>query len=168
MLHGTDLTVSTDLSVIALWGAFMKGYALFYGGTIKRTQIVLDLVTHDAGDSSVHETSMFRDVKAVDSWLSGSLHCDASGTDHVFNMADWNSVFANCYQALSMNSISKVYWSNKFNSTCFYDNDLMAGAVYDSREEISSIFYGLTTAQCKDPEYLTSIGFICGGVSNGV
>lgn len=168
MLHGSGLTVSSDLSVIAVSGVFKRGYAFFNGGSVKRTQIVVDLLTHDAGDGSIYESSIFRRVAVSDSWITGSVRCDASGSNHVFNMADWECKFANCYQAVAMSGITSVYWSNIFSSVCFYDNDLMAGAVYDSRESKSRLFHGLTTAQCKDPAYLTSIGFICGGESNDV
>lgn len=168
MLHGSNLTVSSDLCAIAVSGALRRGYSLFNGGSVKRTQVVLDLVTHDAGNSSVYESSIFRSVNVSDSWITGSIICDASGTNHEFNMADWECTFANCYQAVAMNSITSVFWSNAFSSTCFYDNDLMAGAIYDSRDDKSRLFYGLTTAQCKDPEYLTSIGFICGGDGDDV
>ncbi len=168
ILHGARLTISSELSVIALSGIYNKNYTLFNGGTIKRTQILLDLLTHDAGTPSVYEGSLMRGVSGNDFWVSGSVTCDASGTDHVYHMADSFCTLSNCYQAVAINNISSVYWNCDFISTCFYDNDLMAGAVYDSRSDKSRLFYGLTTAQCKDPEYLTSIGFVCGGENDGV
>lgn len=163
ILHGSGLTVSSELSVVALSAVMNRGYTLFNGGTIRRTQIVIDVTVHDAGASSIPETSIFRNVNVSDSWITGSVYCDVSGTGHIYNMADYYCSFSNFYQAVAMKGIDYVYWNNTFSSVCFYDTDLMAGAVYDSRETISRLFYGLTTEQCKDPDYLASIGFICAG-----
>lgn len=168
MLHGEGMTVSSDLSVISISGTVKTDYAIFYGGSVRRSQVILDLLTHDSSNASLTECSLFRRVTVSDSWLTGSISCDVLSSTNMFHVSDRSSSFSNCYQAVSMNNISRVYWSNTFASACFYDNDLMADASYYSTQSRSSIFYGLTTAQCKDPEYLSSIGFICGGADNGL
>ncbi len=43
--------------------------------------------------------------------------------------------------------------------TCFYDKDISGPLVYGDPSSHVTNLYGLTTAQCKDPEYLESIGF---------
>lgn len=168
MMHGEGLTVSSDLSVISISGTLRTGYAVFYGGSVRRSQLILDLLTHDTSSSGSTEKSFFRRVTVSDSWLTGSISCDIISSSNMFHMSDSKSIFSNCYQAVSMNNINRVYWSGDFVSACFYDNDLMADASYYSTQSRSSIFYGLTTAQCKDPEYLSSIGFICGGADSGI
>lgn len=161
MLHGKNLTVSSDLSVIAVSAVINRGYPLIYGGNVRRTQIVLDLLIHDEGNAQLPETSFFRHANASDSWITGSIHCDSEASDHIFNMSDSYSVFSNFYQAVAMKNIDCVYCSGDYVSACFYDNDLMAGAERRTLGYGENLLYGLTTDQCKDPEYLTSIGFVC-------
>ena len=43
--------------------------------------------------------------------------------------------------------------------TCFYDKELSGTLIYNESSLSKTNLYGLTTAQCKDPEYLESIGF---------
>ena len=168
VLHGSNLTVSPELSVISLSASYNKGYAIFNGETIKRCQIIIDIIIHNKGDSGVLETALFRNSSVSDSWITGRIHCDVEASYCSYHMTDYNSQFSNFYQAVEMQGLNSVYWNNSFSSVCFYDNDLMSGAEYKSRDVISSLFHGLTTEQCKDPEYLTSIGFMCAGDSNGV
>ena len=48
-------------------------------------------------------------------------------------------------------------------SVCFYDHDVL-GLTVSIAGSGSSFLKSLTTEECKDADYLTSIGFICGGV----
>ncbi len=168
ILHGENLTVSSELSVIAVSAVFNKNYAVFNGDTISRSQIIIDILTHHKGDPAILESALFRNSDVSDSWITGCINCDAEGDGNTYHMTDYNSSFSNFYQAVEMKRLSRIFWNNIFSSICFYDSDLMSGATYDSRDEISSLFRGLTTEQCKDPAYLTSIGFICAGESDEV
>ena len=169
LLHGSGLTITAELCVISVSLIYNRGYAVFNGDTIRKSQIIIDITIYNAGDTSVHETSLFRDSTVSDSWITGVINCITSnGAAGSYHMTDFNCRFANSYQAVEMKNLFAVYWSNTFSSVCFYNNDLMCGAEYRSRESMSNKFYGLTTEQCKDPEYLTSIGFICGDERNGI
>lgn len=57
----------------------------------------------------------------------------------------------------------RFYGNLKFNSgfdgMCFYDKNLTTDI--DSKVPSSTLFQGLTTEQCKDADYLQSIGFPC-------
>lgn len=165
MLHDEGLTVSSDLCVISISGTVKTGYAIFCGGSVRRTQVIVDLLTHDSSNYSSTECSLFRKVTVSDSWITGSVKCDVSNSSNMFHVTDSRSSFSNCYQAVSISNISRVYWNNTFVSACFYDNELIGNAdIYGN----ANMFHGLTTAQCKDPDYLSSIGFICGGTDNGI
>lgn len=168
ILHGEHLTVSSELSVIAVSAVFNRNYAVFNGDTISRTQIIVDILTHHEGDSAILETALFRKSDVSESWITGSIKCDAEEDGNSYHMTDYDSCFSNFYQAVEMNGLSRIFWNNTFSSMCFYDSDLMSGAVYDSHQQLSTLFKGLTTEQCKDPAYLTSIGFICAGENNGI
>lgn len=168
MLHGEGLTVSSDLCVISVSGTVKTGYAIFCGGNVKRTQVIVDLLTHDSSNYDSTECSLFRKVTASDSWITGTVKCDSSNSSNMFHVVDNRSSFSNCYQAISVSNISRVYFSSTFLSTCFYDKELMGNKTCYSTQGSSSYFHGLTTAQCKDPDYLTSIGFICGGTNSGL
>lgn len=167
--HNSNIKMSFDLSVVALSSIDKRGCPLFSSDKVSRTHIILDVLTHDSGSANIYETSLFRKVNAGDTWLTGRVTCDAEATgNHIYNMVDSDCDFSNCYQAVEMNGITYVYWSNRFSSVCFYDKDLMGDAEYNCRGFKSEMFRALTTAQCKDPEYLASIGFVCGGGDDDV
>jgi len=60
---------------------------------------------------------------------------------------------------LSTTSTSTTGVAALANTCCFYDSELAGNTVFDK----TSTFLGLTTAQCKNVDYLQSIGFIVEG-----
>ena len=66
---------------------------------------------------------------------------------------------ANFYSALKYNTIPTAWWKGTFNTCCFYDSELAGNTAFEK----TSTFLGLTTAQCKNVDYLQSIGFIVEG-----
>lgn len=167
--HNSNIKMSFDLSVVALSSVDKRGCPLFSGDTVKRTHIILDVLIHDSGSANVYEAALFRKVNMSDSWLTGRVTCDSSGSDNkIFHMTDGECSISNSYQAVKIIDVTYVYWSGSFGSVCFYDKDLMGDAEYNCRGFKSDLFKGLTTEQCKDPEYLTSIGFLCGGGNDSV
>lgn len=167
--HNSNIKMTFDLSVVALSSIDQRGCPLFSSDTVKRTHIILDVLTHDSGGMNVYETALFRKVNMSDTWLTGKVTCDANiGSYTIYHMTDSNCDISNCYQAVKMSGVTYVYWSGSFGSVCFYDKELMGDASYDSSGFKSDLFKGLTTEQCKDPEYLASIGFLCGGGNDSV
>lgn len=82
----------------------------------------------------------------------GSATKDVSGTSRWFNGA------SQCFVAVDM--ADSAYRPTAFGivnptSPCFYDKDLL-GATLTSQTNV----HALTTAQCKDKDYLNSIGFL--------
>ena len=46
--------------------------------------------------------------------------------------------------------------SSTVSLACFYDADLLENTEFEAQDNV----YALTTAQCKDRDYLNSIGFV--------
>lgn len=84
--------------------------------------------------------------------ILGSATKDVSGTLRWFNNA------SQCFVAVDM--VDSPYRPEAFaksnpSSSCFYDKDLL-GATMTTQTNV----HALTTAQCKDKNYLNSIGFL--------
>jgi len=62
------------------------------------------------------------------------------------------------YYAVDFNTATSISAEN-FDGTNFYDSEVMINVA--DKMPADSHFYALTTAQCKDAEYLQSIGFPC-------
>jgi hypothetical protein len=66
-----------------------------------------------------------------------------------------NQVFS-CYIAVKIiGTIKPTYFSDTPASVCFYDADLYGGSMTSKTK-----LHALTTAQCKNKDYLNSIGFV--------
>ena len=79
-------------------------------------------------------------------------------TKNVSGTSRWFSNASQCFVAVDMiDSDYKptVFSSNNPTTPCFYDKDLL-GAIMTAQTNV----HALTTAQCKNKDYLNSIGFV--------
>ena len=81
-----------------------------------------------------------------------------SVTKNTADTSGWFSQASQCFVAVDM--ADSAYRPTVFShsdpaSSCFYDKDLM-GAIMTAQTNV----HALTTAQCKDKDYLNSIGFV--------
>ena len=84
--------------------------------------------------------------------ILGNATKDVSGTSGWFYDAN------QCFVAVDMNDSDykpTAFSSNNPTAPCFYDKDLL-GAIMTEQTNV----HALTTAQCKDKDYLNSIGFV--------
>lgn len=68
------------------------------------------------------------------------------------------SVF--CATAIVASESTSIKINCRYSSHCVFDSGILTGGAYYSHEANSRI-HKLTTAQCKDADYLTGIGFPC-------
>ena len=88
--------------------------------------------------------------RAVNVYVTGKLRF-ATSTSCVFSQA-----YTQCYVACEITSTSTVkFTSGSASTACFYDKEL-AGITMETQTNV----HALTTAQCKDKDYLNSIGFV--------
>ena len=100
------------------------------------------------------------DINAKNSLLFGSHYIKNSVRGKINFLSTSNTIFnrgpSQCYVACEITSSSAVKFSNNNpTSTCFYDQEL-AGITMTAQTNV----HALTTEQCKDKDYLNSIGFL--------
>ena len=108
----------------------------------------LKLPNSISGSSAV----AFINLNATRVSILGKATKDSDGT------VRWFSQASQCFVAVDMaDSLYKPTMFSNSNPTlpCFYDKDLL-GAIMTAQTNV----HALTTAQCKDKDYLNSIGFV--------
>ena len=91
--------------------------------------------------------------------ITGTINYTGASSSVRFVLADYLN---NSYFVIKSTGITSMTIKN-CTSVCFYDHDVL-GLTVSIAGSGSSFLKSLTTEECKDADYLTSIGFICGGV----
>lgn len=100
--------------------------------------------------SALFGSFSYDNKRAVNVYVTGKLRF-ATSTPYMFSQA-----YTQCYVACEITSTSTVkFTSGTSATTCFYDKEL-AGITMEAQTNV----HALTTAQCKDKDYLNSIGFL--------
>ena len=89
----------------------------------------------------------------TNSYLTGIMRFQSvcTGSENLFTYA------SNSYVAMSVANAGNIkFASSDASLACFYDNDLLENTELEAQDNV----YALTTAQCKDRDYLNSIGFV--------
>lgn len=108
----------------------------------------------------------FEDTSMKNVFVGGEILISAAGTHKI---VDGGALDSFCFAA----DVSKVdgiteetkiwFYADTYTTTCIIDADRIADGIGFSTNETNSMLE-LTTAQCKNAEYLTSIGFPCAEV----
>lgn len=142
-------------------------HSLFNKGSISRSQLRINHVIGETTAILYNRDAFFKNVSMSDTAIFGKI-------SHRTQKEESNLLFAldgihtNVYQAVEYENYDKVIWNAIIGTPCFYDSEVAGDrvSIYSSATNASYFpqnIYALTTAQCKDPEYLKSIGFICEG-----
>jgi len=126
----------------------------FINGNCFNCHIRLDLTFFDSSSS-------YTAVKgsANNTMITGTINYTGASSSVRFVLADYLN---NSYFVIKSTGITSMTIKN-CTSVCFYDHDVL-GLTVSIAGSGSSFLKSLTTEECKDADYLTSIGFICGGV----
>lgn len=92
--------------------------------------------------------------------ITGKLSASSGATQSRLNLFDFGNggAVSQCYCAAEFDNISNVTFGNSTftpPTACFYDKDLL-GTTMTAQTNV----HALTTEQCKDKDYLNSIGFL--------
>lgn len=118
-------------------------------GPVTNNHIAIDIKKTNVNTSS--DRLMYAGNVFSKNFIRGKLELIGS-TDFNFTMGKPQQ----CYVACEIISSSAVKFSyNQPTSACFYDQEL-AGITMTAQTNV----HALTTAQCKDKDYLNSIGFV--------
>ena len=95
--------------------------------------------------------------KSIKTMITGKFSASSGATQGEFKLFDFGNggATSQCYCASEFDNISNVKFANRSpDTTCFYDQEL-AGITMTAQTNV----HALTTEQCKDKDYLNSIGF---------
>ena len=102
--------------------------------------------------------ALFASCQITDSYFFGTMSSSANSL--TANLCGSGCVLDTCYSAIDIGQkVSALTWKGTFNTVCFYDSDRMGSASINTNNTAKLL--GLTTEQCKNAEYLRSVGFSC-------
>lgn len=163
VIHGEYVVVNTELCSIAVKGDFASPFPFIRNGRVYRTHIDIDYKMQMLYPNNGYDSAFFSSVSVDDSWISGRIKSvEETASARIMYMADQNAKFNNFYHIVTYEGIPSSNWYGKLDG-CFYDADMIGSAECTGSEIYIKKFNALTTAQCKDAEYLKSIGFVCEG-----
>lgn len=165
LLHDEDRRIKAELCTFVIDVSLYQAYPVFFNDNLKRCQMRLEMTLRNNLAETNKRSALMKSTTINDSYFFGSI-IQTGGTEesNVYLLAQDGS-HSNFYTVFSYSRIANVYWNSILTTTCFYDSDI-AGNTQISNTNASgnpNNLYGLTTAQCKNAEYLRSIGFICEG-----
>ena len=164
MLHGAGIEISADYCMFVIKSHSNTLYPHFSGDKISHCQMNFEILVNDfvrtsggynsmITDSVVSDTGFFINITTTK--ISGLVTIDFSSKTCTFN---------NCYLVGPVCSlIYYVYWYGSIPSACFYDLNALqsSGSTALVTGDNSKNIHKLKSEQCKDAEYLRSIGFSC-------
>ncbi|MDE7138331.1 MAG: hypothetical protein K2O29_07745 [Ruminococcus sp.] len=172
LIHDTNISVDTDYCTFSAQVDFTKTHALFSGDTIRHTQIRAELSTISFSVTDDAYNAILSGVTISDSYMLWSMKRRGSSTTVNLAMSSSDCNFSRFYTVCEpFSSISTIYWRGHIGTPCFYDSEVLKKHLPNAKFEsgVSSTnansknILELTTAQCKDVNYLRSVGFDCLG-----
>lgn len=112
--------------------------------------------------SSPETNNIFRNCVITNCVLRGEFS-NLGGSSVECVLFESNCVLRSSYAAITIGGEYNrhVGLRGTFDSVCFADKDLLSNSIYYNKSSSEANVKLLTTAQCKDAEYLASIGFPC-------
>ena len=142
-------------------------HPLFNRGSLVSCHIKVNFDILDTAETLYNRDAFFRSVNMTDVAILGKIRCrtDREASDWLFSA---DGTHSNVYQAVEYENIDEALWNSAIATSCFYDSELKGDRVTIRNSTANANYYpqniyGLTTAQCRDAEYLRSIGFLCEG-----
>lgn len=164
--HNNYVSINYELCTMSIRGSMRCTYPILRNGTFIRSHLCLDLDIEQGLDTYIQSMAVFDNTSMTDSYLTGSISYHDEGDENYFQIANYLCTAQNFYMAIELTGRSEFYCDMATKTDCFFDSELMGGAVHKQYNGTScNKFHALTTAQCKDADYLNSIGFICAGDS---
>ena len=118
-------------------------------------------------DYSTEKDALFYFQTISDSYIFGTIRQTGEPVEgkNNFYFSNFQS-HKGFYQVINYENISNVYWNSSLTGPCFYDSDVAGAAAVQNTYSSNANpgwLYALTTEQCKDVEYLKSIGYLVEG-----
>ncbi len=142
-------------------------HPLFNRGSLNCCHIRVNFDILEAAETLYNREAFFKSVNMTDVAIFGKIRSktDKETSRWLFSI---DGAHSNVYQAVEYENMDAVIWNSVISTVCFYDSEVKGERAVISNTSTNTSYYpqnihGLTTAQCKDAEYLKSIGFLCEG-----
>lgn len=166
IMHENGVKISADYCTFVINSQSYYVYPFFSGDAISHTQVKLETYINGFTNSNGGYNSMVTDSVVSDSYFFVNITSNKNSGTVSVDFSSMTCKFNNCYLVGDICSvIFNLYWYGDIQSTCFYDGDVLRrhnSVATVSGNHMTNI-YRLTTSQCKNAEYLRSIGFNCMG-----
>jgi hypothetical protein len=113
-------------------------------------------------EGSTGTNTIFRNCVITNCVLRGEFS-NLGGALSELILFENDCVIRSSYAAIAMRGDANRHCSlsGSFDSVCFFDKNILTNGIYYNKSSSEANVKLLTTAQCKDAEYLASIGFPC-------
>lgn len=169
LMHDDNITMTADYCTFVTRVFFHRMQPLFSGDTISHSQMKLEISTITLPVLNDNYNMPMLSVTVSDSYFFVTLERKLDTNAESMNFSSYDSTFSGCYMVCEIISgVSILLWNGTVGNVCFYDKEVLAShiktaSLRNDKSGYSSKVIGLTTARCKDPVYLRSIGFSCVG-----
>lgn len=166
IMHSNNIEISADYCTFVVNVQSYQICPFFSGDTISHTQMNLEIYVNAFVSTTGGYNSMITDSVMSDSYFFVNIRSNRTSGTSVADFSSKTCKFNNCYLVCEVCSVvMNVYWYGDIQTTCFYDGEAMR--THNNIATVSSSnmknIYRLTTEQCRNAEYLRSIGFNCMG-----
>lgn len=167
LIHEYNVKMTADYCTFAVKMRSEKTYPLFSNDNLLHIQTKAEVHINSSVNSGNVYSAFVSESVVSDSYFF--LKLDAPENDNVssFDFSANNNSFNSSYLVCEPCAVfSVIQWNGNVKSTCFYDDTLMRKNNADIQVKSTASMvntHALTTEQCKNPEYLRSIGFNCAG-----
>lgn len=159
LFNSNGIVMTFNYCTVTINGTLYAEHELFGDCYLTGCQIMINIKIFGLYSTPFKSMKgIFESAKAVDTGFHGRY--DKTPTIERIALFSGGGTFTNCYQAIEYPECNKVYWFGTIQSPCFYDAEKNSASMMTSA---GIPVFALTTAQCKDAEYLSSIGFSCEG-----
>lgn len=165
LMNSSTAALNFELCTLIVKADLLKPYPIVAKGSANRTQFRLDYTALNSAGSTLGRFCLVYGVNMSDSYFFGKVSQTLGTGEEVIVFASGGS-HSNCYQVVEYEKFGSAHWDSMLSSPCFYDAEVAGeGKVINTLASgyYPENLYGLTTAQCRDAEYLKSIGFLCEG-----
>jgi len=165
LFHKEYIKFNCNLCTFSVSANFYMPQSVISDSTLNRCQFNLNIKFINAISNYSELYSCVSYCNVSECYFIGAVKFTGASSNYYFtgsNSSDSYSNFSASYIALDLQNLNNFYFSANFMSVCFYDSTRTGTVTIRSNvSATASRLLGLTTAQCKNAEYLRSVGFEC-------
>lgn len=162
LFHSNGIVMTFNYCTVTVNATLYAEHEIFGDCYLTGCQIMINIKVFGSYSTPFKNMKgIFESARAVDTGFHGIYDKTPIGaTAAIFS---GGGTFSNCYQTIEYPGCTLLAWYGTIQSPCFYNVEKYTGRLITTTGNSANSVFALTTAQCKDAEYLNSIGFSCEG-----